>query len=212
MKTRINLYLPEFRPPKELLTLTRVILISLLALGLMVAWIFVARGQMAAQQKRNLDLTDRLTEVSDEVMQIQQKVAARSSSDQLEKDLERAKVRYEAKKKLADVMAGLKVDSDVSYSSLLMELAQVSSPNLAIESVSASGRVVTIRGKTSDASAVADFVEKFKNLDSLHKLSFASVSVGSEKDEKTGLLDFSLTGFDPAKMKARTGGSPDARK
>ena len=169
MKTRINLYLPEFRPPKELLTLTRVILISLLALGLMVAWIFVARGQMAAQQKRNLDLTDRLTEVSDEVMQIQQKVAARSSSDQLEKDLERAKVRYEAKKKLADVMAGLKVDSDVSYSSLLMELAQVSSPNLAIESVSASGRVVTIRGKTSDASAVADFVEKFKNLDSLHK-------------------------------------------
>ena len=30
MKTRINLYLPEFRPPKELLTLTRVILISLL--------------------------------------------------------------------------------------------------------------------------------------------------------------------------------------
>ena len=68
MKTRVNLYLPEFKPPKEILTLTRVILITLAVLAVMIAWTVYSRDQLAQQQRKNQELTDRQITLSDEVL------------------------------------------------------------------------------------------------------------------------------------------------
>jgi Tfp pilus assembly protein PilN len=205
MKTRINLYLPEFKPPKELLSVARVVMIALAVLAVMILWVLYARNQVAVQQKKNMELVTRLNNATEELTTFQRAVSERSSGEQLEAELERAKIRYESKRQLADVLSQMKSNTEQHYSSLLLELARISTPNIAIESVSANGRVVTIKGKTADPAAVAEFVESFKRLDYLHNLSFASVNVGTESGKQSGLLQFSLVGFDPS----GTGGKKD---
>ncbi len=198
MKTRINLYLPEFKPPKELLSVARVVMIALAVLAVMILWVLYARNQVAVQQKKNMELVTRLNNATEELTTFQRAVSERSSGEQLEAELERAKIRYESKRQLADVLSQMKSNTEQHYSSLLLELARISTPNIAIESVSANGRVVTIRGKTADPAAVAEFVESFKRLDYLHNLSFASVNVGTESGKQSGVRQFSLVGFAPS--------------
>lgn len=198
MKTRVNLYLPEFKPPKEILTLTRVILITLAVLAVMIAWTVYSRDQLAQQQRKNQELTDRQITLSDEVLQIQQRIAARNSSEELATMLERAKQRYEAKLRLAGVLASMKEGTDARYSALLMAIAQVSSSRMAIESITANGRTVSIKGKTTDAAAVAEFLDSFKRLEALRGLSFESVEVKAP-EEGSGLMSFSLSGRAPDK-------------
>jgi Tfp pilus assembly protein PilN len=206
MKTRINLYLPEFKPPKELLSIARIAMLTLAVMVVMILWVLYARNEVSVQQKKNQELVEKLNSATEEMTLFQRAVSERSSGEQLEAELERAKIRYESKRKLADVLSQMKTNTGHNYSSLLMELAQVGSSNIAIESVSANGRVVTIKGKTTDATAVADFVENFKRLDYLHSLSFASVNVGTESADHSGLLNFSLVGFDPSRGKEKSDG------
>ncbi len=222
MKTRFNLYLPEFKPPKELLSVARIVIVCLVVMALMLGWMFLVRGQYATMQQQSSKADSQLASINEDIATIQQRIASRSSSDQISGELERAKARYESKRRLADVLSQFKYNTDSNYSSLLLELAKVSNSQMAIESIKAVGRVVTIKGKTVTAGAVADFVESFKSLDYLHNLSFASIEVGSNDNAsstdknnsdasgaKTGLLSFSLTGFDPVKNKGKSpqGGS-----
>lgn len=197
MKTRINLYLPEFRPPKELLTLSRHVIICLVVMCLMIGWIFLAKSSYNAQLKRNEQIQNKINDVVTQVSAIENQLASKNANNDLKVELARAKHRYKSMQVIMNALQKINLGNDIQYSSLLMELAEACSSNMSIEKVVALGKNVTIEGKTINGSEIPAFVDRFKQLDVLHQLTFASIEVGRSDEEKSGLMNFKLVGFDP---------------
>lgn len=198
MKTRINLYLPEFRPARELLTVPRLILICLIVLAVMVSWVFYVRSSITTQQVANQKMQDQITQLEVQVEVLRDRISSMQSDAALKAELEQTKNRYRSLKIIMKALKDVKTAGTIQYSSLLMELAEACSANMALEKITASGKVVSIEGKTLKGSDVPAFVERFKQLDVLHQLSFASIEVGKDETSQTpGPLSFKLTGFNP---------------
>ncbi len=198
MKTRINLYLPEFRPAKELLTLSRVVLICFIVLLLMIGWVFAARASTASQMKENQRLQDQITQLEEQINLMQERILAMHTNGDLKAELERAKKRYKSLQVIISALKNIKADNAILYSSLMMELAEACSSRMAIEKIVATGKVVNIEGKVIGGNEVPSFIERFKQLDVLHQLSFASIEVGrANEEDNSSPMSFKLTGYNP---------------
>lgn len=204
MKTRINLYLQEFRPPKEMLTLGKVIVVSLILLCCVFALFSYKNGQFKKLQKEVAELNKRTESLQSQIEETSIAISQRTGNDAAKQNLKNVKNLYHSKVALLDAVKNLKFGLNYNYSSILMDIAKFSSPNISFNEIYINNDIMNLKGKTIKASEVPALIERFKMSDSLSQSSFETLSIGEDnlKDDnlnKSGLLDFSLVGYDKNK-------------
>lgn len=204
MKTRINLYLNEFRPPREIFTLGRLILLSVAVLCLTLGYGFLQRTVLSHEQSETMRINAENEKLQEQLVAMQIQYASRKKESSLEREVEELRQNYQAKLALVDVISGMKVATDVNYSGTMMDIARASSPAMSIKSININGPILNLSGFVSSGAEVPAFIERFRQLDTLSKIAFSQVIIGhdiqksdSENKNVNGLLDFELKGFDP---------------
>lgn len=208
MKTRINLYLNEFKPPKELLTLGRMLIVAAVCFFLVLCYGFYQRANLAKEQRTVMQLEEQKDAVQKNLLEVQMAYASRGTDEALKKEVDELNQLYLSKLALYDVIRNLKMSTDVNYASTLMDVARASSNSMSISRVVLNGKRMDIKGKVVFGDEVPVFIDKFKQLDNLSSRSFGfikiyrdkeNVSTANEKANESGLMDFELIGFDPKK-------------
>lgn len=203
MKTRINLYLNEFKPPKELITLGRAILFALLCFAIILGIGLYQRSILAKEQKKVQELTEQKEQVQNSLLEAQIAFAARQTDEALKNEVEQLREIYLSKVALFDVIRNLKMSTDVQYSNTFMDLARASSSAISISNITLNGTRIDLKGKTVTGDEVPNFIDQFKKLDNLTNRSFATIKIErptekqSDQTVNSGLLDFELVSFDP---------------
>lgn len=207
MKTRINLYLNEFKPPKELLTVGRIILISAICAALVLCFGIYQRASLAKQQREVQDLTQQKDAAQTELLELQKAYASRPTDELLKREVDELRQMYLSKVALYEIISNLKMNSEVNYSSTMLDVARASSNTMSISRIVMNGKRMDLRGKVVAGDEIPAFVDRFKQLDNLNSRSFGTIKIqrpveaGENKkaeNSDSALLDFELVGFDPS--------------
>ena len=162
MKTRINLYLNEFKPPKELLTLGRMLIVAAVCFFLVLCYGFYQRANLAKEQRTVMQLEEQKDAVQKNLLEVQMAYASRGTDEALKKEVDELNQLYLSKLALYDVIRNLKMSTDVNYASTLMDVARASSNSMSISRVVLNGKRMDIKGKVVSGDEVPVFIDKFK--------------------------------------------------
>ncbi|HIF9108878.1 TPA: PilN domain-containing protein [Photobacterium damselae] len=186
----IELYREEFRPKKEWLTLTNVVLgwtISAVLLAAIWGWSAwsnkLAQEQLALQQEK-LDAEQAKIEA------IKAELALKIPSP--------AKVTFESEleQKIAKTQATLKAIANhddslkVGYSSMLQQLADAANGNIQLLNIHVEGKNLNLSGIARQPSSVPQWLKEFGQYSSLNQRQFESMKLGRNEQKQ---VTFSLT-------------------
>jgi hypothetical protein len=188
---QINLYLPEFRPNREML---RAIHMAWGALG----FVIFLMGVSIYTNYQNNDLLQQLAQVkqSQETLQkqlqtitlqkpAQAAVELDAQIQQLQKDLQR-------RQQILAMISHQDLGNDKGFSAQLNALAKASLNTISLETFSLhkGGSYAELSGKTRSADQIPLYVQKLREDPSFANVGFGVLNV--QRDENSGLLQFSL--------------------
>lgn len=191
---QVNLYLPEFRPKKEWLTLQNVTI----AFGVYFVLLVVAY-QVAQTDLENLEAT--LASKEDVIVRSEERLQKYNemtkSINVVRIDEEIAQLRAEVlqRQHVSSVIEGQQLGNESGFSAQLMGLSRQSFNSIALERfrLSRGGAYLEMQGVTKSPSDVAFYVEKLRTEASFERVGLGALSVG--ESEKSSDYSFAL-GFD----------------
>jgi hypothetical protein len=159
---QINLYLPELRPRRDLVTAVRlaqvtgVILLVMVLVSLVNVWIRAGlRGdleEMQAMVVAQLNRTDT----------IEREVAGRATDQALIREMDTRELRLAQSRELYDFMSNTNLGNLSGYSSHLKDLSRASFPGLWLTEFSITGDAtfVSLKGNAQLAAMLPDYVSR----------------------------------------------------
>ncbi len=208
MKNRINLYFSEFQPPKDPLSLGRVVLIFCVALALMIVASYFAHAHMKKWSNLAYEAEQERAAAEEEAEALRTAAQSRKSDEGQKRRLENLKKHYESQSLLLDSISKIKADTDIAYSAFMADLARTSDAEVQITDFWAKGQKVDLAGKTLRPEAIPAMLERFKNAETLGTKSFSGFRIvepsqTNQNAESDGLYGFELKGYEPPKINSQ---------
>jgi hypothetical protein len=194
MQQQINLYLPEFRTKKDLLTplLMGQILGGVLAVCVLVsAYDLFTRWRLASQLA---DVQEVLIEETRKTDELDDQLARRSQNTALSDRLEQAESRLDASRQIRDFLSETKLGNVGGFSEYFKDLSRASMEGLSLNEFTFmnGGEDIILRGQVLDSVLVPRYVNNIENGNSpLRNMTFSPMISRSEVSEQ--IFSFELS-------------------
>jgi hypothetical protein len=188
---QINLYLPEFRPNRELLRAIH------MAWGVFAFLIFlIAISVYTSYQNTELQLQLAQVQQSQQALQkqlqtiTQQKPA--EAAVELDAQIQKLQNDLQRRQQIWAMISHQDLGNDKGFSAQLNALAKASLNTISLEtsSLQRGGTYAELSGKTRSADQIPLYVQKLRSDPSFANVGFGVLNV--QRDEASGLLQFSL--------------------
>ena len=190
-RNRLDLYRPEFRPKKVMLSLEHMFVVWICMAAVMALMIMNARDENARVKQQDQEMNDQLSETQGQLAEVQARVAVQQLDKVLQKEVQDLKVLVDSKKKMYELINSNDKLKSRGYAGFMRGLAEVSSSDVSVTSFSLSGLNANISGVAARSESVPQLVSRFGSNENLQDITFGALKV--ETDKETGALRFSLS-------------------
>lgn len=159
---QINLYLPEIRPRKDLVTAVRTLAVLALVVVLMVLVTAVGYWQRASLRSQLTDVQAQVAAQTSRTEELERQVAARATDQALVREMTAREQRLAQSEELYEFMRTTNLGNLTGFSAHLMDMSRASFPGLWLTSFSIRGNAehVSLRGYAQEAAMLPDFVSR----------------------------------------------------
>jgi len=190
MKQLANLYVPELHPRKQSLTFTRaagvVAAAAVLAVVFSGASYWYAGQQQIATQRTNHELS----QVQQRLTGKQNELRAAMNNPQVEQEIADIEAQLAQRQRLLQQMTSVTASSQTSFAQLLTDIAKADVESIWLQRVIAANNQLTLQGKTTDASALPQWLASFSNYPTLQERQFGVFELRDNSQEAA--LDFTV--------------------
>ncbi|MEW7865840.1 MSHA biogenesis protein MshI [Aeromonas diversa] len=186
MKTRINLYGPEFRPRRQWASLAQMMLawggalLLLLGMGAYLSW---QQSELDARQRQ---LDAELSRLGAESARLDAELARHQPSAALASELTGLRDQIGGMELMLQQLGALAPERGQSHALLLRELAGLSAPGLSLQRIRVEGEHISLGGETHSSEEVPAWVARFGETRSLAGKAFPEFLLS--RDPKGRLL------------------------
>ncbi|RKF21381.1 hypothetical protein DBZ36_01645 [Alginatibacterium sediminis] len=191
MKTRINLYLDEFKPKTQPVSLGQTVLLWVLLLVVLVSMTWLNSLETKSLDQQTLLVRENLANEQGIQKELQVQVAKRRIDPDLELQVEQLSADLALKQELSKRLSGNSF-ANGGFSELMQELADIDEPQLWLNAIDIRGQALQLRGLTLSADIVPRWIGRFSQHPSLGNKSFHSMLIERDQ-EQTDLLHFQLS-------------------
>ncbi|WP_339877877.1 PilN domain-containing protein [Pseudidiomarina gelatinasegens] len=190
MKHLANLYLSELQPSREKLTFNRVMgaTASLLVVAVVLG---ISMHLWASQQQINTQrAAHALSQAQQKLAAKQQQLRAAMNNPDVEQRIEQTELQLGQRQRLLQQMQQITESGQVSFATLLNELAQADVEAIWLQRILVANSELTLQGKTANASALPVWLASFSNYPSLSGRQFGVFEL--RDNASSGVLDFTV--------------------
>lgn len=189
MKKRINLYLPELRPQRQLLALSQMAVAWGLVL-LLVAGMAGGLQWLRWQRQQELNLLQQQKQETDKQTQIaNQQIQQRHPDERLQQELKNSQEELQGKRHLLQYIQQMGPQQNQGFSLWLSDLAKAYQPSVSLQEFAVTGDQILLRGEAASNEAVPAWMSQFGAYASLKDRRFTELKV---ERQKSGVLQFLL--------------------
>lgn len=183
---QVNLYLPELRPRRDLVTSLRLAQVVAVMIGVMVLMSIFNVWQRASLRSDLSEMQQLLAEQTARTEQVERDVAARATDQALVGEMNARELRITQSRDLYNFMSTSNLGNLNGFSEYLMDFSRASSPGLWITgfSIVGSAEHVSLRGFAQQAAMLPDYVSRL------------AMGESSIKNKRFGRLSTSRAGAD----------------
>lgn len=190
---QVNLYTEAFRPKKVVLSLEHILLITACSIILVVVLTLLLNASLSKSEMRITKEQGRIEALSGQLKILEEKAKLLRQDDSLVAANRRLSDKLEARRQMIDVLDTVVVKDDEGFSSILLSLARQKTEGLWLTGiqVGASGKNMTIEGKTLNANAVPAYLQNLRKENGFIGRTFTLFNLEADPDN-TSSLNFSL--------------------
>jgi len=190
---QINLYTDDFRPKKVVLSLEQILLlplITIVVLALLTYWLHLNLEQT---KKDISEQESKKTSLQVRVDKLEARARLQIKDESLVAANNRLSETLGARQKMVGMLDTVVVKDDEGFSNILISLARQKITGLWIKEIhiGVSGKEMTLKGTTSNASAVPGYLQNLRKEASFVGRSFTLFELGQDA-ENHNLVDFTL--------------------
>lgn len=195
---QINLYTEEFRPKRVVLTLDQIVLLGVVIIVILFGANLLADNLLASRQAELATKQHKLETLRKQVERMQERANGLVLDESLVAANSRLTVRLRARTDLLDMLGRVVVQHNDNFSSALVALARQRSDGLWLTRItlSASGRAMTLEGRTQQGESVPQYLQKLRDEPAFAGRTFSlfnlSLDDESSGEKQAGPLSFSL--------------------
>lgn len=162
MKTRINLYLPQLRPQKDLYSLKNVMITWCIACAICVTYIIVQSTLIHGQQKRLSNLKAQVTVSNKKLAEVTEQLEQKQDKTGLTQELKLLEEQMRNQQLLINFVKTKQAVTELDYAAVMSDLAKQSSDNLWLTEFKFYDQMIVMKGATTQAQAVPRWLEGLK--------------------------------------------------
>lgn len=195
---QINLYTEEFRPKRVLLTLDQIVLLGVVVIVILFGANLLADNLLASRQAELASRQHKLETLRKQVERMQERANGLVLDESLVAANSRLTVRLRARTDLLDMLGRVVVQHNDNFSSALVALARQRSDGLWLTRInlSASGRAMTLEGRTQQGESVPQYLQKLRDEPAFAGRTFSLFNLSLDDElsgeKQAGPLSFSL--------------------
>lgn len=178
-RQQINLFNPQFLPQKQVLTARTMAFALLVLAGGIAGLASYGRMQTARLQQEAEAGAVRLQKQQARLASVNTDFAPRAKDREIEREIAEAQAQLASLRSIAHVVERGELGDTAGYAGYFKALARQSTPGLWLTgvSVSAAGRDIGIRGRTTDPALVPNYLTRLTQEPLMQGKSFASLSI-----------------------------------
>lgn len=209
MKLLANLYVAELHPRKQSLTFTRAAGVLAAAVVLAVLLTVASRWYAGQQQIETQRTNHELSQVQQRLTAKQNQLRSAMNNPQVEQKITEIEAQLAQRQRLLQQMASVTASSQTSFAQLLTDIAKADVDSIWLHRVIAANNQLTLQGKTTDASALPQWLASFSNYPTLQERQFGVFEL---RDNNTdAALDFTVGSLAHSSLLSGTARSGSAR-
>lgn len=189
---KINLYLPELQPKKEVLSLPQVGVITAAFLFIFIAFGWSMTSDTAALKQQLSSETDMLKPLELQKQELDKMVAGRPDENALADEIAALEYDIQNKSLALNTLKNSDVAASDGFSQLLEELAQTKSNKLWFTDIGINNEVLLLKGQTVDPKLITAWIENATNGNALSR-QFSAIKIEQHSTYKR-VYDFELSG------------------
>lgn len=195
---QINLYTEEFRPKRVVLTLDQIVLLGVVIIVILFGANLLADNLLASRQAELATKQHKLETLRKQVERMQERANGLVLDESLVAANSRLTVRLRARTDLLDMLGRVVVQHNDNFSSALVALARQRSDGLWLTRItlSASGRAMTLEGRTQQGESVPQYLQKLRDEPAFAGRTFSLFNLSLDDElsgeKQAGPLSFSL--------------------
>ncbi|CUA87056.1 PilN domain-containing protein [Pseudidiomarina woesei] len=190
MKQLANLYVQELHPRKQSLTFTRAAGVVAAAAVLAVVFSGASRWYAGQQQIATQRTNHELSQVQQRLTAKQNELRAAMNNPQVEQQITAIEAQLAQRQRLLQQMTSVTAASQTSFAQLLTDIAKADLESIWLQRVIAANSQLTLQGKTTDASALPQWLASFSNYPTLQERQFGVFELRDNSQEAA--LDFTV--------------------
>ena len=161
MKKRINLYLPEFRPQRQWLSLSQMSVAWGIVLFLLVGIAGGLQWLLSQRQDELARLQQHKQQVDSQIKTATQQLQLRHSDENLLRELKRNQEELQGKRLLLQYLQHIGPLQNQGFSLWLSDLAKAYQPAISLQEFSIAGDQVLLRGEAASNEAVPAWMSRY---------------------------------------------------
>jgi len=191
---QINLYLPELRPRRDLVTAVRAVQLLSVLFGLALLVSLFQWWQTRSYENRLTEVELALQEQTARTEQLEREVAARATDQALVREMNTRELRVQQARELYDFMQGTTLGNLVGYSQHLKDLSRASFTGLWLQEFRIVGNAdrVMIRGVALEPAMLPDYVGRLSGGNSAISTRRFNRLISARDQTQQSLYEFTL--------------------
>lgn len=188
MKNRINLYLDEFKPRLQLVSLNFLFVVwGILLISIILFYLQVQIQRNKAEQQSAI-VANVHSQKSALIKQLSIELEQRISDPQLVKQIEQLQADIAVKKTILTEISGRENLKHKRFSALMHDLAAHHAPDLWLTGISVDQHKLLIEGSTVDATSLPRWLNKLRNVDYFVDQEFANAQLFRDTDQQLNFI------------------------
>lgn len=201
MKHLANLYIPELHPRKQSLTFKRATVVVASAFGLALIVSAASHWYAGHQRITTQRINHQLSQTQQRLVAKQNELRAAMNNPQIEQKIAEIETQLAQRQRLLQHMASVTQTSKTSFAKLLNDIARADIDSIWLQRIIAANNQLTLQGKTTDASALPQWLASFSQYASLRDRQFGVFEL---RDSSNAALDFTVGSLEHSSLLTNT--------
>lgn len=198
---QVNLYLPEFRPKRIMMSARQMGLALALCLSVLVIFSLVSWNKTTELKQYIVQLQNKKSQASRTIDQL--KLAGKPTDQDIDNRIAAVRQAIARRQQIKELIVAQNLGNAAGFSAALTALAAQSLSGIALENIrlSDSGKKLELSGRAANSRVIPRYLAKLESEDIFALTQFGMVSVVADSDN-VNLLRFSI-GFNPLYTQAK---------
>ena len=195
MNQQINLYQPMFRRQEKIFSAMAMIQTVLLFVGILTVIYFYGQSQINPIEEQIRKTGNGLVKLREQVQIYREKAPPKSKSRLLEAEITRLEKELEERSKVRDLLEKQQIGTAPRFSSIMEALARqhVNGTWLTEVRISASGRALSLNGKTFTSDLVPIYMQRLAEEVVMTGIAFNNMEMQRSKEEAEAMSRRAMT-------------------